>query len=56
MESENKKCGECGEPLEPSQHLPKARWEGNKVIMPLPLVCRNYPNCSKAEKPIKEQD
>ncbi len=54
MDHENKKCEECGGLLEPSQYHPKARWEGDKVIMPILLVCHNYPNCSKAEKPIKQ--
>lgn len=47
-------CETCGKPLKPSQYArikpegqPAAKFEET-------LVCRNYPECPKAEKEIKK--
>ena len=54
MEKIEKRCSECGKPLRPSQFA-RIKLEGKPTIKTdESLVCRNYPDCSKAEKEIKK--
>lgn len=55
MNDQIKKCEECGESLKPSQFArekkegePAEKWSEN-------LVCRNFPNCPRAEKEIEKK-
>jgi hypothetical protein len=48
----NKKCEKCGETLKPSQYA-SLKKEGEPAVKAEDnLVCRNFPDCSKAEKEI----
>jgi hypothetical protein len=48
----NQKCEDCGEDLKPSQYASRKN-EGNLTIKDNEdLVCRNYPDCEKAEKEV----
>ena len=50
MNNLNQKCEECNELLKPSQYA-RNKGEGQPAVKCQDnLVCRNYPNCSKAEK------
>jgi len=49
MNDQIQKCEECGEPLKSSQFA-KSKPEGyGSVKSHEDLVCRNYPDCEKAE-------
>lgn len=51
-----KKCGECGQILKPSQHA-RLKQEGQPANRSKEnLVCRNYPNCPMAEKEIENRN
>lgn len=50
------RCETCGEPLGPSQYA-NTKEEGEKAVRAEDdLVCRNYPRCSVAEKPVTKND
>ncbi len=51
MDNLTKKCEVCNKPLEESQYL-SSKDEGEPVKKK--LVCRNYPNCPRAEKEINK--
>lgn len=45
-------CNECGEPLKPSQYARREKADGTAFKNTDVLACRNYPNCTKAEKEV----
>ena len=50
MNDQNQKCEKCGKPLEESQYA-STKPEGEPAENSKnKLVCRNYPDCPKAEK------
>lgn len=54
MNNTEKICPECGIPLRPSQYARK-KLEGQPAAKAdETLVCRNYPDCPKAEKEVKK--
>jgi len=48
-------CKECGELLKTSQYARVKKEGGLAAKAHEDLVCRNYPNCSKAEKETKNE-
>jgi len=54
MNNLNKKCEECGKLLGESQYA-RLKREGERTSKREDnLACRNYPDCSRAEKEIRE--
>ncbi len=52
MNDQNQKCESCGKTLEPSQYA-TIKQEGEPAAKAAEkLVCRNYPDCPKAEKEV----
>jgi len=52
MENSIKKCDVCGEELKPSQFAKEIREGEEPKRRGEVLVCRNFPDCPKAEKEI----
>jgi len=52
MGNEDTICKFCGKPLKASQYLRRKNDGQPPVKESETLVCRNYPNCPKAEKDI----
>ena len=50
----NRKCETCGVELKPTQYARKVKLDGTHVKASEVLVCRNYPDCPKAEKEVKQ--
>ncbi len=51
-----KNCKYCGAELKPSQYARRIKDDGTAVKASENLVCRNYPNCAKAEKEVRSKD
>ncbi len=50
MKKTVKKCEKCGVELKPSQYARKLKKDGTALKEADSLICRNYPECVKAEK------
>ncbi len=50
----NRKCETCGVELKPSQYARLKREGEPATKADEDLVCRNYPDCPKAEKEVKQ--
>lgn len=48
-------CDSCGEPKKPSQYARAVNEDGAAKKATDVLVCRNYPNCEKAEKEVNAE-
>mgnify|MGYP001608947151 CR=1 FL=1 len=52
MEKIRKTCEHCGAELKPSQYARRIKDDGTAAKASENLVCRNFPNCPKAEKEV----